>query len=185
MYMYRERSTDRVKRKAVQTRHLISSKPRWWEWKQSSLHKYTSTDNLSSQASSSPLPATAHLLLSRLNLTLLLHIQQAHTQHLAAANFNPTEEDEGEGEGRCRDAVWWRGTTTVGRKERGRCASGKPGNLTADWLESFHSPAAAPICCCCYCAGVFVLLYYCACESGGDWEIVEVGSKCSSVWKHL
>lgn len=58
-----------------------------------------------------------------------------------------------------------------------------PNNLTADWLKSFHSPAAAPICCCCYCAGVFVHLYYCACvkESKGGWETVEVGSKCLRV----
>lgn len=82
-----------------------------------------------------------------LRCLLLLHTQQAHKQHLAAANFNPTEEDEGEGEGRCRDAVWWRETSTVGRKERRRrCASGKPGSKQPDsgLAQEFPQSCSSP-----------------------------------------
>lgn len=44
-------------------------------------------------------------------------------------------------------------------KEMCQCEAGAPNNLPADWPDSFHSPAAAPICCSCYCTRVFVHLY--------------------------
>lgn len=57
-------------------------------------------------------PTTAHLLPPRWNLAVLPSasaspplLQHTHTQHLAAANFNPREDDEDEGEGRCRETL--------------------------------------------------------------------------------
>lgn len=82
-----------------------------------------------------------------------------------------------------RDAVWWRETTTVGRKERRRrYASGKPGFQTT-WqrigsrvstvLQRPLSAAAG--------TALFVHLQYYVCVKESERHSVKVGNKCLRV----
>ena len=123
-----------------------------------------------------------------------------HTEHLAAANFNPREEDENEGEGRRRETLKNGERRRPSGEKRGEgdvpVGSQAPNNQPADWLESFYSPAAASICCCCYCTGVCVhfyddCLFVCVCMCVQDTQrprgrhSISVGNNWLCVWKHL
>lgn len=80
-----------------------------------------------------------------------------------------------------RDTERWRKTMTVGRKRGERdvpVGSWASKKQAADWLDSFYSLAAAPICFYCYCTGVFVQLCgKCLCLRDGECK----GDKCLCV----
>lgn len=110
-------------------------------------------------------PTTAHLLPLRWNLTVLLCFTTTAPAHSTWMQpiLIPEKKMVMEGEGRRREARKDGERRRPSGEKTGEgdvpVGSRAPNNLPADWPDSFHSPAAAPICCSCYCSGLFVQLY--------------------------
>lgn len=119
-YVFRKMET--VKTEAVRSRHLISSWPRCWFFKNCSSTGFNPLTVCPPRRPLASQTTTARLLLPWWNLsvfpTCFLH-WCSKTQEPAAANFNARRWGRRRGMvERHRDTDWWRETTAVGRREK-------------------------------------------------------------------
>lgn len=165
LYMFRERWRDRQSRQKQCNTGTSSAAGSDIDKKTVLLHRYVSTDSLSSQVSSS--------LASKHRTSSVTSVKPQSSSCLCFSTAAPAHSDwlqpilipkdeDKEGDGRCRETRIDGGRRRVRRKkeEKETCQweAGLRKNLPANWPDSFHNPAAAPICCCWYYNGAPVHL---------------------------